>query len=315
MKTVWESPLVVLKYATNDLPRHDNYPFNWRHSARYYDLPNRDIQRCYVHQKAGGYVPGFKGVCRTASFFVFNPGYDNKGRWTGLGRGWPRYGYTIDIPYEMEIESGRRVIYQCNDWETVSWHTKGDNDSAIAIGMQGYFKSRHLRRFHSGKGRSEAIDGKPSEEQLEVLQDLWENFLIPKFGFSEEALRGHFEAPKPKLSCPGDFLERWILKRRSIGTRRTTIEIGPTPVGNYELDSWKHRQAALVLLGINIGEFGPNKNGIDGVPGEATRLGIEAVERASGMVADGSWDSKFEYTITKLLKLNNITQSDIADLI
>lgn len=313
MKTIWEGPTVVLKYAVNELPSHEFYPFNWRRSARYYEIPNRDVQRCYIHQKAGGYQPGFAGVLKTAEFFTNDPCYDVQGRWTGRGRGWPRYGYTVDIPYTMEKDGSRRIIYQCNDWSTVSWHTRGDNDASIAIGIQGHFDSRHVRKLNPGKGRV-AIT-RPSEEQMDVLQEFTEDFLFPKFGFSNEAIRGHFEGPKPKLSCPGDFLERWILKRRSIGTRRTMIELGPAPVGNYTLDTWKLRQAALVALGLDIGDYGPNKNGIDGKPGERTRLGIEAVERAAGLAIDGSWDPRLEFVLTKQLEINRVSQKDIEDLL
>ena len=308
MKTVHESITYKLVYAVDKLPRHSNYPWNWRRSSRYYDVPGREITKCYFHQKGGGYIPGFGGVLRTGRFLVLNPKYDNNGRWVGNGRGWPGYSYTIDIPHRPVLEDGKFVVYQCQDWNTVSWHSS-DNRKSISIALQGNFKSKHGGRFVPYKG----TNGRPSMAQIDVIEDLTESFIKPKFGIENKQLLGHFESPRPKLTCPGDDISKWLMRKRS-QIFRSEILAEPDPVLGYQLDTWERRQAALVAMGYDIGEYGEKKNGVDGMPGEKTRLGLEAVERRCGLPVNGIWDHRLHWNMMELLRSEGITQEDIETL-
>lgn len=309
MRTVHESITYRLVDAIDDLPRHENYPWNWRRSSRYYDIEGRKIKRCYFHQKGGGYVPGFGGVLRTCEFLIQNPKYNHAGRWVGNGRGWPAYSYTIDLPHEPVREGGKFIIYQCQPWDRVSWHTSGDNDKSISVALQGYFKSKHGGRFVPSKG----TDGKPSTAQMDIVEDLAKNFLKPKFNLTNQELLGHFEGPKPKLTCPGDAVTDWLMRKRH-QVWRHEIKVGPDPAIGYQIDTWERRQAALVSMGFDIGEYGPKKNGVDGMPGEKTRLALEAVERRCGLPANGIWDPELHRSMTELLCLKGISQKEIDEL-
>ena len=80
------------------------------------------------------------------------------------------------------------------------------------------------------------------------------------------------------------------------------------------LDSWEERQAALVLLGHNIGSSGPKGNGVDGDPGYRTRAAIEALEEEFGFPVDGYWDDTFDYHVKVQLHLHGIGKDQIEDL-
>lgn len=309
MKIVHESITYKLVDAIDKLPRHSNYPWNWRRSSRYYDIPGRKIKRCYFHQKGGGYIPGFGGVLRTGRFLVLNPKYNSNGSWVGNGRGWPGYSYQVDIPHEPEREDGKFVIYQCQPWDRVSWHTKGDNKESISVALQGLFRSKHGGRFVPYRG----TDGKPSSAQMDILEDLTESFIKPKFGLGNSQLVGHFESPKPKLTCPGDDIAKWLMRKRH-EVFRTSIMVERDPVIGYRLDTWERRQAALVAMGFDIGKYGEKKNGVDGMPGEKTRLGLEAVERRCGLPVNGIWDPELHRNITELLRISGVTQEEIEAL-
>jgi peptidoglycan hydrolase-like protein with peptidoglycan-binding domain len=304
MRTVFENGSIIVKYAVDKLPKHRNFPYNWRRSSAYYKIKNRSIKRIYLHQKGGGYLRGFGGVLRTAGFFVRNPEYNADGKWTGHGRGWPGYAYTFDVPFYPSIEDGKIVIYQTNDFDWVTWHTSGDNEKSISIGAQGYFRSRHLP-----PARNPVNNGMPSEHQMIAIEEILFNFLFPELGLNIRDVRGHFEAPRPKASCPGDDIERWLMSQRGLIIKHPEMEPPLTALGD-----WKLRQAALRVLGHDIGTYGPKKNGVDGIPGEKTRLAIEAIERASGLESDGTWDSVVEAEIVKLLKRRNISQKDLYKL-
>lgn len=306
MKLEHESITYKLVDAVEELPRHSNYPWNWRRSSRYYDILSRKIEKCYIHQKGGGYIRGFGGVLRTGRFFVQNPKYDNNGNWVGNGRGWPGYSYTMDIPYEPEREDRKFIIYKCQNFDTVSWHTKGDSRNSISVALQGYFKSKHAGKFVPYKG----TDGKPSSVQMDILEDLVENFLMQRFHFELSDILGHFESPKPKLTCPGDYLTNWLMRKRH-EVFRTEIAVLQDSNFDYNLNTWERRQAALVMMGYDIGDYGERKNGIDGMPGERTRLALEAVERRCGLPANGIWDPELHYSMTELLSIKGITQHEI----
>ena len=138
---------------------------------------------------------------------------------------------------------------------------------------------------------------------------------MDELGISRFNIKGHFEAPKTKVACPVDMLEKMIMADRD--TTYDPSYIAPADVeafGYYDLHRWVYRQAALVLLGFDLGHFGPKSNGVDGDPGDHTRLAIEAAEQAAGLPPDGIWDPVVEAAVSNLLFLDGVTEEQILQM-
>ena len=311
------------------LPRHKNFPKGswdvekpWSRDpavwGSYYKVSDREVDTLYIHQTAGSVsVGGFEAVRRTAQFSRTPPGWlekDGRWLWNGLGRGWPGIGYTYYLPYRPHVHRGKPVIYRCwcHDW--VTWHS-GDNARSIAIACQGYFKSRHIRRFKPRKG---CTGGEPSRAQMDALRGFVFEYVIDHLRIDPERVLGHCESPKAKKACPGDTLEEFA---RAVSRGSATPELpgaGPAVslyANHLRLPSWKERQAALVALGHFIGTTGKKGNGVDGDPGDRTRMAIEMVEESIGLRVDGYWDDTLDYHIKTQLSLDGIGQDEIDELI
>ena len=311
------------------LPKHPNFPkgshdvekpWNGDPAVRgsYYKIKDREIDTLYVHQTAGSVtVGGFNAVHKTARFAFTAPGWKSRnGRWVwdGLGRGWPGIGYTYYLPYRPASFKGKWIIYQCWDHDWVTWHS-GDNKRSIAIVCQGYFKSRHMRSFKPKKG---CPSGEPSMAQMEALRGFVFDYAIDKLRIDPDHIRGHCESSRPKKACPGDALEEFV---RGVSQGSAYPELpgaGPAvPIyaNHLLLQSWKERQAALVALGHFIGTTGKKGNGVDGDPGDLTRMAIEMVEESAGFQVDGYWDDTLDYHVKSQLWFNGIGQDEIDSLI
>jgi hypothetical protein len=300
-RVVFEGSLFVIYDIIDLLPVHKNYPHgtsvlkpngrpavpsHWQYGPR-----RQEIRKAFIHQTAGGYAPGFEGVQKTARFITRDPSYTPEGKWRGDGRGWPAMCYSYYFPYYPERVPGsdaesKLIIFKCRPDEHRSWHTAGHNDEAIGLGFQGYFRSRHIGPFVPRHG--DESSGKPHRNQRVMLIS-WEEFFKPTFGLTNDDVFGHFEAKRPKLSCPGDWLEDWVLQTR-----------GKDPV----FRSWESRQLALVRLGYDLGTTGINGDGVDGDPGYRTRAAIEGVEEALGLPVNGVWDESLEIRIREWLRWN-----------
>ncbi len=57
LPVVWQGDDVVLVDVSDRLPKNENFPYNWRRSYKYRDIPGRKITTAWLHQKAGG-CPG-----------------------------------------------------------------------------------------------------------------------------------------------------------------------------------------------------------------------------------------------------------------
>jgi hypothetical protein len=140
-------------------------------------------------------------------------------------------------------------------------------------------------------------------------------YAIGKLGIDPSNIRGHADSPHPKPACPGDAIETFY---RGIQQDTVMPELEgayppalPVLPGMLLLSSWKERQAALVCLGHFIGETGKQNNGVDGDPGNLTRMGIEAMEDELGLKIDGYWDDVFDYHVKLQLLVRGIDQSHI----
>lgn len=340
-RVVFEGSNFVIYDVCDLLPKHKNYPHgtdvikpngkraipaHWKYGPR-----GQAITAAFVHQTAGSYSPGFAGLYNTAAFIVRDPDYDENGKWLGNGRGWPAMCYSYYFCYEPDFTpEGKLIIYKCRPDPTKSWHTAGHNGPAIAFGFQGYFFSRHMGKFRARKG--DKTNGKPSMEQMVMLTCSWDEYYKPTFNLTDKDLFGHFEAKRPKPQCPGEFLETHILTTRG----ENDVVVLPSepgdparPDGDFsvplkvplelpddavELDDWKRRQGALLILGYNLGDYGPNKNGVDGDPGLKTRAAIEGVEESLGLTVNGVWDDRLEYLIQLMLFAFGTQQRELDEL-
>lgn len=321
---VFEGSNFVIVDIQDALPKHRNFPrgsydiINPKTGraavvGHYVEVENRQIDTLYCHQTAGSVSQsGIEAVIATTNFVINDPAWTLVGniwRWTGFGRGWPGCPYTFFLAFKNIQIRKKSVILRCwnNDW--VTWHS-GDNLNSISIVCQGYFYSRHIKCFKPKKG---CPDGKPSSFQLDALHGFIHEYAIASLGIKNTNIRGHYDSPKPKLTCPGDVIENEIEEvKRADDFPGLFVDGG---ILDYKLNTWEERQAALILLGHNIGKGGKLKNGVDGDAGDLTRLAIEAQEEIFNLEPNGYWDDIFDYRIRLELRCNNFTNEDIQALI
>jgi hypothetical protein len=325
-RVFFEGSNFVIYDVCHLLPTHKNYPHGTdvvkpngkRAIPAHWCYGNRgqEIVKAFVHQTAGSYSPGFEGVFNTASFIVRDPTYFDDGKWRGTGRGWPGMCYSYFFSYEPELTpDGKVIIFRCRPDDSKSWHTGGHNNEAIALGFQGYFRSRHMGRFRARKG--DKTNGQPSQAQQDMLAASWAEYFKPTFELTDQDLFGHFEAKRPKAACPGDWLENFVLTTRKAGApeKAEPFEVPFDIEGmGVQLDTWEQRQGALLLLGYDLGAYGPNKNGVDGDPGLKTRAAVEGVEASLGLPVNGVWDDRLEFLLQLVHLALATEQADIDEL-
>lgn len=321
-RVVFEGTNFIVYDVADLIKRHKNFPHgsndvvkpNGRIAVRsaYYELTDREIEILYLHQTAGSVkIKGFEALLNTAAFTVRPPAWNDAGKWTGRGRGFPGEPYTYYLPYSPDKHEGKIVIFKCWDHDWVTWHSS-DNRRSIALVCQGYFQSRHIRRF---KARPGCPNGRPSDDQMIALDGFVCEYAQPELGILAENIKGHCDSPSPKPACPGQHIENFY---RGVNQNTAIPVMDPAdppmfpPLLNLlELASWKERQAGLFCLGHFIGETGAQNNGVDGDPGDLTRMGIEAIEEEFGLPIDGYWDDTFDYHIKLQLLCHGIVQSHI----
>ena len=186
------------------------------------------------------------------------------------GKGAPSIAYAFFIDTDG-------TIYQCNDLEDITWSQGGPaagpnggqpNTNYLSVVLRGDFHGPG----HDGKGD-------PSVAQLASAAALW-RWLRDSLGLAESALYGHHDFGKP--ACPGfkvgDLIE---------DLREEPAMLAPfTP----RLDVPGDWQTALVLLGYDLGAFGPKGDGVDGVWGAKSQAALEAYQRSKG-IARGRFDA------------------------
>ena len=329
-RIVFESDEFIVYDIHDLLARHKNWPFGahdvekpWNNkpavSGKFYEIRDRTIVWFYFHQTGGSVsAHGFDAPVRTARFATRDPAWVQKKvrgvwrwTWTGRGRGWPGIGYPYYLPYAPEKYKGKIVIYMCQPPDMVCWHSR-HNANSSALVLQGYFVSRHMRTFKCKPGQT----GNPSDDQWTGLEAFTMKYVLEKLGVRREHLRGHCDSPKPKLTCPGDDVERW--KNRVVAGKDSGFpspDHHPPHAWILDLPDWSWRQAALVAAGHDLGSYGPKKNGVDGDPGDRTRAAVEAVEALLGLPVDGYWDDTFDAVFGSYLQGMGITKEDLEALI
>lgn len=277
--TEWEG-----KHAR--LVRLDGLPIN----GKGYKRRASAITRVVVHQSAGNFKRGADAALAIARFHTAAPKYNAAGKWVGGGRGWPGIGYTFVVPGGPEIVDGKVEVYRVNDDDRHTYHTGAThNRIGVAVCFGGTFASRHLRD-------SSLTRPAPTHEACLAGTELITDYLLPRYGIeARHGLLGHFDVGKP--ACPGDWLEQWV--------RHTRGEPMPDPMiapyAMVQLRSIGDRQRALVMLGYDLGPYGPERDGVDGVWGEASKGALLAFQFSAGLVVDGRWGPKTEAAVIEAL--------------
>jgi hypothetical protein len=211
--------------------------------------------------------------------------------------------YHVFVPYHMKMSNGKPIVYYCVDFNETTWQAGAGGNAGFGVGFQGMFRSRHIKRFRPFPG----TNGNPSDLQRQVCIALFREWFQPLFRFEREQLTGHWQWGK--AACPGDWIENAILEFRSGESLADTGEEDP---GSEWFDTWAERQAALFDLGYNLGEYGPQKNGVDGYPGDMTRMAIELFQEDVGIEVTGLWDDVTEDAMMAAFKDNGLNYDNVA---
>lgn len=308
--------------------RGAGYPHGWTGKG-----PGKGVERfrssfghVTVHQNYGNIFEREKGPLATARFCTASPLYQcsecntkwratpkqstcpndhpGKSKRIGGGRGFPTMPYHVWVPFRAvraaksndgwhytDARTAPLVVYWCVDFKYRTWHGGAANALGVALTIQGRHYSRHLgKAFAPWPG----TNGRMTAEQRLLLREVHQRWLAPSLQIKTKDITGHFDFGK--LACPGDEAEEYV--RRCRGERVEATKQEPTRTSN---DTWKERQRALVELGYDLGDFGPNKDGVDGAPGDYTRDAIEAFQEAAGITVDGFWGPETERAIKAAL--------------
>lgn len=316
------------------------FPYNWKGKKGgwvRYRMGPRTITHVVKHQTAGSAVTrGSKGAENTARFLTRNPIFQcpdghrfegspawprttcpkcgKPGRNLLYGRGYPKMSYHIYVPYApLSSEKGKAIIYLCVDPMETSIHAGRGNSGGIGIAYQGHFAGRHHKLYRVPAGQE---GYHPSDAQKIVCEPIWREWLKPAYQLKDENLNGHFDWGK--AACPGDWIENRIRLIR-----------GEEPLPGFEddkvpeyvfmsselFDTHEERQAALVLLGYDLGPYGPHKNGVDGDWGGSSRSALHGFEEDAGITTNGYWDEDTEKAMIRVFKENSLTAQHIAAVI
>ena len=279
----WTGESTVLVRATG-LTRGPNFPFNYRRSAKFYTVPNRQVRKIFVHQTAGGSRDGYEACTRLADWITRSPKFgERRGRQVrvGGGRGFPGAPYTFLVPHRPDVHEGKFVVYRLWDDEWVTWHTRRQNKHGVGVAFAGSFRTRHNPRFS---------DRKPTDLALAAGQELIADYLMPRYGVGWDDVGGHFDAGKP--TCPGDDLEAWI--RRQRGEYVDWLDEEPATVApdRRPLETPAQRRGALAELGLDEFELAER---------EGFRLAVESVQEEAAITVDGIWGPQTERAVRRLL--------------
>lgn len=311
------------------------FPYNWRGKGggvSPHHFGPKVIDYVVYHQTYGSISPGEEGPKRTARFLTADPKFQCKEcghKWTGspkypstkcpkcmgqgknlgYGRGFPKMSYHVFVPFQPQLnENDKPIVYYCVDFNERTWHSGKANTKGVAVGFQGRFSHPSLKYFRPTKG----TDGQPSAAQRSIALPLWHEWIYPMLQATKPKLMGHWEWGK--AACPGGWLQSTIQMSRGDAPLKGYEDLMGDPpetvwASSELFDTHEERQAALVLLGYDLGPYGPHKNGVDGDWGEASRTALHAFEEELGLpepVDDGNWDEATELAMIRVFKDNDL---------
>ncbi len=240
--------------------------------------PLEDVKHLYVHKSGADGPAGFRGVKAMANYCVNH-------------RDWKAAPYHVWLSAEPDEDgTTRMVVYRCLPWEARSYHTGGDaNQHGIGIAIQGNYDSEWdgistIKPTAAQQGALYAI--------TEYLSELL-NLDLTGIGPLGRTLSGHWEAPKPKRVCPGDWARSWVLARREDTEPPTPAISGPIWPTN-RCPTALELQRVLALLGFDPGP-------LDGIRGYRTRGALESFQAAHGLEPDGWYGPRTAAAISTAL--------------
>jgi hypothetical protein len=168
------------------------YPFNPRYNKRPAGV---DIVRIFFHNSGAYGKDGFEGVENSVKYVINERNFGARP-------------YHFWLAYKPDRDAqGNIVIYRMAPDRERCWHTgQRCNDEGVGVVWQG--------NLHPGK------TGQPSEEQYKMGEALTD-YLIQRYTLSlPDGLSFHAEAEKwgarkNKASCPGPYVQKWVIERRN----------------------------------------------------------------------------------------------------
>lgn len=267
--TEWQSDTVRI-VDLQGFRRAPSWPWNAKRTARFADVPGRQIHTIAVHHSMGGFHPGIEAVEQIADFFLAPPRHGQDGKTVlGGGKGWPGIAYTFLIPALPEVVDGRIVVYRIWPDSMRTWHTGGIyNSFGVGICVGGHYASA------ADSVGAKSARARPDDACVVAL-DALVDYLADRYRLQLRAgtLVAHREVAS--TVCPGDFLAEWVRRKRG---EHVAAPHGPEDL--RPLDTPLAVQQALVELGYDPGK-------VDGVWGLRTARALKLFQAAAGVAADG----------------------------
>lgn len=127
----------------------------------------------------------------------FCNGITNWHVWHPDGPKWPGPAYHVVVPYSSLTHNGKLCCVMMNAMSTMTYHTRGANETYIGVCFQGNMYS------------SSAPSGiEPSDSQKKLADVMWNEWLKEDFRLDDYQLKGHYHFGKP--ACPGKWLSDFI---------------------------------------------------------------------------------------------------------
>ncbi len=256
--------IVQFQDVRSTLPRHPSK--TW---------PKRDVSRVsaiVLHHTAGN------GTTEGTNRYHINPNHISK-------TGCPRICYTFSVERDGTVK-------WCNDLDDATYSQgtakiPGDENAAyLGIVCQGDFYSQGNRDGREPTLRQiGAVIALVLHLTGEVRCSDLPGALYSVLGCSSADVMGHYDLGKS--ACPGDTLRAVIEAAKTHQTRLTTIA------------DW---QQALVDLEYDLGEWGPDKDGVDGEWGNASKTALVAFQRFVSIPVTGHRDAVTERALLNSLK-------------
>lgn len=160
-------------------------------------------------------------------------------------------------------------------------------------------------RAYSPHGKQEMLVQLWSDEQIEMMIQVGREIIIrwPTITWFDH--HGHHDAcPGYKVDVAGFPFARVL---RGIYNNPEIPDIW-TPF-------WitKQRQRALVLLGFDLGSFGPNRDGVDGDWGRASDAALTKFQQQNDLVDNGYWTTYVSRAAWESLRAKNIDPNAIGN--
>lgn len=194
------------------------------------------------------------------------------------------------------------------EWRRRQGPGNSANQYTVGLNLSGFFASAGYPESHpdepskraSAKGLAGNLIAHPSTEQAQAVWGVY-CWLRKEFGATPDSVFGHVDSGK--AACPGtsamalvDAIRREVITNdreldRWLSGRDDIWEPGGWPMarwgGSPSVDYVTECQRLLVAAGYDLGNYGPNNDGVDGQWGKASRLALMDFEESAGLLVNG----------------------------